>query len=233
MPFDSLKNRKLGRAALCAALGAILILTGSFSSATAADDDDDPSLDVKILRGFLKGIGLRKPGEESGIDYRERSPLVVPPSTNLPPPETGSVAERNPAWPVDQDIKRAKDAKRRQASKTQSDSAVMDEARPLSPSEMQSGQPRGGRPQDTSGNPDREFRPASPTELGFKGWSLGLLFGKKEEAVPFTGEPPRNDLTKPPSGYQTPSANYPYGVGQSREKGQATTFEDRVAGDRR
>ena len=29
----------------------------------------------------------------------------------------------------------------------------------------------------------------------------------------FTGEPPRDTLTAPPAGYQTPSPNYAYGVG--------------------
>jgi len=43
---------------------------------------------------------------------------------------------------------------------------------------------------------------------------LGSLFGgKKDEAtLPPGTEPAREALTQPPSGYQTPSASYPYAV---------------------
>ena len=56
-------------------------------------------------------------------------------------------------------------------------------------------------------------RPLPPSKLGTKklfGW-----FGNKGEQAPFTGEPERNSLTQPPPGYQTPSANYPYGLAGS------------------
>ena len=35
----------------------------------------------------------------------------------------------------------------------------------------------------------------------------------KAETAPFKGEPTRESLTQPPSGYQTPSSNYAYGTG--------------------
>src|SRR5690349_4373494 len=55
----------------------------------AGDDDDDaePSFEQKIIRNLMHGIGAVD-GTEKGIDYRERSPLVVPPKLSLPPPET-------------------------------------------------------------------------------------------------------------------------------------------------
>ena len=34
----------------------------------------------------------------------------------------------------------------------------------------------------------------------------------------FKGEPPRETLTQPPPGYQTPSASYAYGVGLKEHK---------------
>src|SRR5262245_36777828 len=49
------------------------------------EDDEDTSFDTKIMRNFLQGLGLRRDG--GGIEYRERSPLVVPPARNLPEPE--------------------------------------------------------------------------------------------------------------------------------------------------
>jgi hypothetical protein len=50
--------------------------------------------------------------------------------------------------------------------------------------------------------------------LGLDNLGLGSLFGsKKTEAAPPPGtEPTREALTQPPSGYQTPSPNYPYAV---------------------
>ena len=35
----------------------------------------------------------------------------------------------------------------------------------------------------------------------------------KSETAPFKGEPTRESLTQPPSGYQTPSPNFAYGTG--------------------
>ena len=71
---------------------AMAVVVGSAGTgAYAADDGEDELLDVKIFRGLLKGLGLRK--DEAAIDYRERSPLVVPPSKELPPPDTDCCSE--------------------------------------------------------------------------------------------------------------------------------------------
>ena len=61
---------------------------------------------------FCSGLGLKREGDDPGIDYHERSPLVVPPTRDLPPPDTGIAATKNPAWPKDPDVKRAKAVKR-------------------------------------------------------------------------------------------------------------------------
>src|SRR5687767_383975 len=85
------------------------IAAGAGTGARAADDDEDVAIDTKIFRQILQGFGLRRDGV--GIDYRERSPIVVPPSRDLPAPETGSITEKTAAWPVDPDVKRAKEIK--------------------------------------------------------------------------------------------------------------------------
>jgi len=77
-------------------------------------------------------------------------------------------------------------------------------------------------------------RPMMPSDLGTK---TEKIFGSiwstftpaKPEAAPFTGEPPREAMTAPPSGYQTPSPNYPYGIGV-QDKRKASTLEERVEG---
>ena len=76
---------KLKRALI--ATGAIVLVVASSGFARAADDDDDDDApDIKFFRSVLGGLGLKGPND-SQIEYRERSPLVLPPSVDqLPPP---------------------------------------------------------------------------------------------------------------------------------------------------
>ena len=104
MSFKS--KRKFTRFALAATLGLAVVMGCAGTFAHAADDDDDELLDTKIFKGILKGLGLRK--DEAGIDYRERSPLVLPPSNQinvLPSPEDVANSKKAANWPDDPDIK--------------------------------------------------------------------------------------------------------------------------------
>src|SRR5437763_14523241 len=67
--------------------------TGSAFAQNAADDEEEVPLDTKLLRQFMKDLGLKR--GEDGIEYRERAPLVVPPTRNLPPPRTESAVNAN------------------------------------------------------------------------------------------------------------------------------------------
>ena len=49
--------------------------------------------------------------------------------------------------------------------------------------------------------------------LGVDGRFGSIFGGKDTEAAQFKGEPTRESLTQPPSGYQTPSPNFAYGTG--------------------
>ena len=78
----------------------------------AADDEeeDDKTFEEKIIEGIMRGIGGTNM-ENRGIDYRERSPLVVPPKLNLPPPGQATEAKAPaPNWPKDPDEQRRKAA---------------------------------------------------------------------------------------------------------------------------
>src|SRR6516165_325872 len=127
------KNRNFMRAALACGLGAVLIVACVATSLAGDDEEEDNVPDVQMMRSILKGFGLKR-GDEA-IEYRERSPLVVPPTRDLPPPESEiSVKSKNAAWPVDADEKRRKDAlavKRKASS--------IDESRALRPNEMMPG----------------------------------------------------------------------------------------------
>jgi hypothetical protein len=216
------------RIAWIGVLSAVVLTALAQGSARAGDDDDDANsiwnLDKRVIDGFAKGLGLKR-GDELGIDYRERSPLVVPPSRDLPPPETAG-ANRTAAWPVDPDAKRRQDA----ATKKKLDRRGWDEdaeSRPLLPSELNP--PGTSRPsttgstaRTTNGNENANGTNMQPSQLGyFGGLFSGSAFGfggPKEEYGTFTKEPARSSLTAPPVGYQTPSAAQPYGVSKDQTR---------------
>ena len=75
-------------AAMAGILAVALAVAAGPTSAFAADgDDDDVPLDTKLFRNFMKTLGFKNSDLDS-IEYRERAPLVVPPSRTLPPPHT-------------------------------------------------------------------------------------------------------------------------------------------------
>jgi hypothetical protein len=234
MPQEPLTSRKLTRI-LLAACAAALIVTATAGLARAEDDDDeDVPYDTKILRGIMSGLGLKRDGE-AGIEYRERSPLVVPPNRDLPPPEVTGSTPKAANWPVDPDETRRKEmAKARKKAKAER-YQVEDEGRALNPKEMTPGATTAGRqPKPQSGRGDGKEGQAgdrlSVFDLGYKGDMFGMksLFGgDKEEVAKFESEPPRTSLVQPPAGYRTPSPAQPYGLGKERAAPKAADLWSR------
>ena len=202
-----------GRIAAAAVLG-LAIAASAGTGVRAADDDDDEAFDTKIIRQFLQGLGLRR-GDGTGIDYRERSPLVVPPGRALPAPETGTITDKTAAWPVDPDVKRAKEAK---AAKKKPRKIVEEESVPELPSQLGPKAASAPASQRPTGEPVKDpTAPSTAAELKTKSiFTLGGLIGSKQETATFTSEPPRASLTEPPPGYRTPSPTQPYGVGRAK-----------------
>jgi hypothetical protein len=209
-----------------------LVMTWNCGIAFAEDEEDLP-WDTRILRQFMKDLGLQRDGPP--IEFRERAPLVVPPSRTLPPPQDERTVTTSPAWPKDPDVQ-----KRRQATTSnkkrleRTSTEVMEaEARPLPRSELDKGRiPPGTQPTTGSPSPEESARPMQPKELGAKSIFSGMFssFSNKGETGAFTGEPVRESLTAPPPGYQTPSPSQPYGVGATVDKPQVTKPEDRITG---
>ncbi len=197
------------------ALGVGLVMAAG--AARAQDDEDDQTFEEKIIQNIMTGIGGTNM-ENRGIDYRERSPLVVPPNLDLPPPESVKSEIKDPNWPKDPD-----EARRRAAiaaRKKAKPKSLLEAARPLTPSELNVG--RTAAPVRTSNEP---IQPGvsnspmlSPSQLGFNGGLFGMFKSSKTESAPFKGEPERETLTQPPAGYQTPSPNYAYGTGPDSQK---------------
>jgi hypothetical protein len=227
---------RLRRLSAAAAVTLAIAVAWSAGCARAGDDDDeDVPLDTKLIRQFMKDLGLQRDGP--GIDYTERAPLVVPPSRNLPPPRSEEeVAAKTPAWPKDPDVKRRKEATAAEKARLKGNFSVEEDMRALRPDELD----KPGRPAKGSnekGTVEEAQRPMMPSDLGTKtkklwGDVLSTFGSQQPEEAPFTGEPPREAMTAPPAGYMTPSPNYPYGVGVE-DKRKAMTLEDRlVAGSK-
>lgn len=180
------------------------------ATAAQAQEDDEMTFEEGLIHKFMTGIGATNM-ENRGIDYRERSPLVVPPKIDLPPPETSQDLAGTPNWPKDPDeIERKKLRAAARKNKVTGDEG----ARPLTPAELNVGRTRATHATEPL-QPGALRNPMmSPSELGYKGTIFSTLFGgSANESKPFTGEPPRETLTQPPPGYQTPSEAYAYGSG--------------------
>ncbi|HEY0234063.1 MAG TPA: hypothetical protein VGC86_03260 [Afipia sp.] len=221
MPVGNMPARNATLHALrlaVAALGATLILSG----AAHAGDDDDEQPETTFEQGFMQNLmkGLSGDGMDgSSIEYRERSPLVVPPKLSLPPPAPKKT-QMGGNWPKDPDEQARREAI---AASKEGPADPLTAGRVLMPSEYAMRKPKGSS--KATGEKVEAAAPyenfiLSPSQLGYNGGIMSGMFGKKEEKTTFKQEPKREALTQPPAGYQTPSPNYNYGTGQSNAKTQ-------------
>jgi hypothetical protein len=193
------------------ALGIGMVMTAGVARAQD-NDDDDKTFEEKIIDGIMAGVGATNM-ENRGIDYRERSPLVVPPRIDLPPPATASSEVKTPNWPKDPDEARRKAAI---ALRKKENKDPLQYSKPLMPDELNAHRtaPQTGTARNDPVAPGAVNDVVlSPSQLGFDGRFGSLFGGNKAESAPFKGEPTRDSLTQPPAGYQTPSPNFPYGTG--------------------
>src|SRR5882757_8110824 len=128
-------SRAVMRALRLAAVVLGIGLVMSSNAARAEDDEDDSTFEEKIIKQIMTGIGGTNM-ENTGIEYRERSPLVIPPRTDLPPPAAAAVEAPVPNWPKDPEVKRRKEAK---AARAKDNKDPVEAARILKPSELAAG----------------------------------------------------------------------------------------------
>ncbi|MCU0733260.1 MAG: hypothetical protein MUE84_16985 [Hyphomonas sp.] len=170
-----------------------------------------------VMRGLLSGLGLIDQ-ERPSIDYRQRAPLVLPPGNALPAPREAA-ASRNPNWPNDPDVARARAA----GEAGRAPIVRLDEGRTLTNAEVRQqsqGSFWGGGPVDATrqaNSPIDTGRRLTADEMRVRPiWTeVGSLFGRatgtEDERIQFTGEAPRQRLVEPPPGYRTPSPDAPFG----------------------
>ncbi|HTF01936.1 MAG TPA: hypothetical protein VK621_25305, partial [Bradyrhizobium sp.] len=137
VPGSPIALRRALRLAVIA-LGIGVVMT---AGAVRAEDDeeDEKTFEEKIIEGIMAGIGGTNM-ENRGIDYRERSPLVVPPKIDLPPPASGSAEVKAPNWPKDPDEARRKAAI---AARKKENKDPREASRILTPSELAQGKTAG------------------------------------------------------------------------------------------
>jgi hypothetical protein len=210
------------RGARLAAVAAGIAVVLSSGVARAQDDDDDSTFEEKIIKNLMSGIGATNM-DNKGIEYRERSPLVIPPKIDLPPPGSAAAEIKDPNWPKDPDVQRHKEAV---AANKKSKPLPWEAGQSILPSKLAthgSGATTRRAEAEEPGKPQNDNPSLSPSQLGFTG-KLGNLFGGNgPQTAPFTGEPDRENLTQPPAGYQTPSSNFAYGTGPKEALGNKHT----------
>ena len=210
----------------------VLLVVAVGAARAEDDDDDDKTFEEKLIENIMGGLGA-KSMEKPGIDYRERSPLVVPPKLDLPPPAAAANASA-PNWPKDPDEKRRREAvaQRKKANTKVNPYGGPDNARLLTPSELNAGRtdakPVDAKDSSVPGSGNNLLM--SPSQLGYSGGILGFFKGNSNEQAEFKGEPPRSSLVEPPPGYQTPSPDYVYGAGPDMTK---KTYYDVQSGKER
>ena len=214
----------------CSLVVISLSLGLAMSAGPARAGDDDRTFTEKVTDGFygmIRGTNM----DNRGIDYRERSPLVVPPTLDLPPPASASADVPIANWPKDPDERQRKAviaAKKKNApppARVQVTAAggqvqPINIAPPVEP--QQAAVPGTTRPayaSDRNGTALVDPVYDKPGDLFTGGGAdlandigLGNLFGTTKVAPVEPGtEPARQALTQPPVGYQTPAAGYAYG----------------------
>ena len=132
-------NRWRGLKLAVAVLGIGLVMTAGAARAADDDDEDDKTFEEKIIEGIMAGIGGTNM-ENRGIEYRERSPLVVPPKLDLPPPASAAAEAPAANWPKDPDAQRRKAAI---AARKKDNKDPREAARILTPAELAAGKTAG------------------------------------------------------------------------------------------
>jgi hypothetical protein len=182
-----------------------LLLAGGVLLATSPAFAQEGMLFQRLMQGVMGG-------SQDEIDYRQRPPLVVPPSSALPRPQAPA-AERNAAWPNDPDV-----AARREAARTSLIPVENEKYRNnpvLSQQELRRGrtlrqQSAGNATTEDHSNYNNQIQPIR----------IGRELAAQRNADDLTkltygSEPPRQTLTEPPVGYRRPIGTAPLGPGQS------------------
>ncbi|HLH96875.1 MAG TPA: hypothetical protein VKW08_17325 [Xanthobacteraceae bacterium] len=166
-----------------------------------AHAQESGSAESTLWGSMLKGLGV---GGENNIEYRERPPLVVPQTRDLPPPQPRGSARNNPNWPAD--------PKSAGAGRQGTQVRDLDKI-----------------PVEVGANPARDPTLPPPSQPAKSNSLFGSLFSSsnKENVTPPT--PTRRSLTDPPLDFQVPSPSQPYGEETKSTPAKPATAENALA----
>ncbi|MDB5650896.1 MAG: hypothetical protein JWL62_2416 [Hyphomicrobiales bacterium] len=215
-----------GRFALFGAAAFALALGVSAPRPALALDDDGSK---NVFSAVLGLVGISGEKEDPSIDYRERAPLVVPPNRSSLPQPLPPVANRNAAWPKDQEIVR-----RKQAEEAARRPRVDEVQNPVSREELARGRSASGAatapPQD-AGCSDPLSRVCNPETF----WSgLRNARSSSDEVKLAPGkEPSRDWLTEPPAGFRKATKETKYVGEKARDEIDITDPRAQLMEERR
>ena len=192
--------RKSQSALLAACAAASVLMT---APAFAINDDGRGT----IYESLLDMVGMGEKSDPPPIAYRERSPLVVPPKLDLPAPQQPA-SQRAAAWPVDQEVVRARkkaeaNARAKNVDSNGRETVSAQELRDMRTTTNPNG-PVSGPGTGCSMDP---FDKAGCSPAEYWG-ALSVKTEKKEDLGLQAGvEPAREYLTQPPKGFMKATQN--------------------------
>lgn len=185
----------------------------------------------QLFKNLVEGMGLFGTSRND-IEYKQRAPLVVPPSSTLPKPQEVG-ANRSAAWPDDPDVARRKAERDSSNILFQNSESYRANTRPL----MSQEELRRGRVAGTANGPDGIV----PDHNNYNNQIAPIRVGREMAArqaqtdtsnLQYGTEPARRYLHEPPTGYRRPAATAALGPGQSgpREDKQAVGQREFLVG---
>ncbi|MEI5666099.1 hypothetical protein WBO78_14220 [Bosea sp. CCNWLW174] len=186
-----------------------------------------------LFKNLVDGMGLFG-RDKADIEYKQRAPLVVPPSSTLPKPQEAG-ANRSAAWPDDPDVARRKAERDSSNILFSTTEAYRANTRPLmSQEELRRGRvagrangPEGIVPDHNTGNNQIE-----PIRIGR---DMAARQAQTDTSnLAYGTEPARRFLHEPPTGYRRPAATAALGPGQTgpREDKQAVGQREFLVGQK-
>lgn len=177
--------------------GLTIVLLGGVIAGVSVNSDEARAED-NMFGSILGAIGLTSDAPE--IEYRERSPLVVPPKIKLPKPKDTASAN-SAAWPKDPDIERQK------AAELEANAPRVDPGKPLTIQEIRAGRrPGAGIESDYNPVGNRKDPKLTPQEMAEINASLKKY---NESTLQASASTERQWLTDPPNVYRKPATITP------------------------
>ena len=190
-------------------LAAGLVVAGALAGAIAPSSAQAQGL-LDVGR-FLLGL----PAEEKPpIDYRERAPIVVPPSTNLrPPAEAGAPDQRRANWPTDPEVVARRRAAADAGKPVMVDSVTGEDiggpVRRMSPQQIREGRVAGQELGGVAQRPrwdDKDFHNVMGGVNTLRQMDSKMATASSGDNLD-RAEPRREFLTDPPVGLRRPADN--------------------------